>query len=279
MKILVIQENGRHEANRKYRECFSLQRAFTSLGHTCEVWGLNHSNYQHTPDWNSYDIIINIENYDEIGWVPSLKTVTKPKKFLWSIDAHCRGENVYEKTFAEGNYDILLHSTKDFVTKDYHVWFPNAFDDSLIKPLDIEKTHDLGFCGNWVNRRPILEWLQENHGLHLDIFVIGDDMVKAINGYRCHFNLNIANDINYRSFETIGCGTLLLTNYNPQYEELGFVDGKNCLMYRSNEELVNKIQEIKLGKIDINVISDRGYELSKEHTYYNRCKMLLNMET
>ena len=278
MKIIIIQENGRHEANRKYRECFCFQRAFTLLGHTCDVWGLNHSNYQQTPDWNSYDIIINIENYDQIGWVPSLKTASKPKKFLWSIDAHCRGEHVYEKTFAEGNYDILLHSTKDFVTKDYHVWFPNAFDDSLIKPLDIEKTHDIGFCGNWVNRRSILEWLRDNHGIHLDIFVIGDEMVRVVNEYKCQFNLNIANDINYRSFETIGCRTLLLTNHNKQYEELGFVDGKNCLMYRSIEELVNKIQVIKSGQIDIDAISDRGYDLSKDHTYYNRCKMLLNTE-
>ena len=84
---------------------------------------------------------------------------------------------------------------------------PNAFDDSLVKPLDIEQKHELGFCGNYVNRRSILEWLEQNHGLHLDIFVIGDDMVKSINSYKCHFNLNIANDINYRSFETIGCGT------------------------------------------------------------------------
>jgi hypothetical protein len=279
MKILLIQENGRHDANRHYRECFCLQRAFLSLGHDCDVWGLGHSNFEQTPDWNSYDWIINLENYDQRGWVPCLSQVTRPKKFLWSIDAHCRGEAIYEETFIRGKYDILLHSTKDFVKKEYHRWFPNAFDDTLIKPIvGIEKKHEIGFCGNWVNRRPILEWLRDNYGLHLDIFVIGDKMVRAVNEYKCQFNLNIANDINYRSFETIGCRTMLLTNYNHQYEELGFVDGENCLMYRSIEELVHKIQEIKSGKIDIDVISGRGYELSKEQTYYNRCKSLLNME-
>jgi hypothetical protein len=247
------------------------------LGHICDVWGLGHSNFEQAPDWNSYDWIINLENYDERGWVPCLKDTTVSKKFLWSIDAHCRGEGIYEETFDKGKYDILLHSTKDFVKKEYHRWFPNAFDDTLIKPIDnIQKKHNIGFCGNWVNRRPILEYLRDNHELHLDIFVIGDEMVRAVNQYRCQFNLNIANDINYRSFETIGCGTLLLTNYNYQYEELGFINGKNCLLYRSVEELVRIIEELKSEKIDIVAVSKEGYELSKQHTYYNRCKDLLN---
>jgi len=134
MKILLIQENGRHDVNRHYRECFCLQRGFTSLNHNCDIWGLGHYNFQQTPKWNSYDLIINLENYDERGWVPCLNNTEGPKKFLWSIDAHCQGEEIYEQTFSKGKYDILLHSTKDFVKKEYHRWFPNAFDDTLIKP-------------------------------------------------------------------------------------------------------------------------------------------------
>ena len=274
MKIVIIQENGRHDANRNFRECFSLQRAFKKLNHECDVWGLNHDNFDIIPDWNSYDLIFNIENYDTTGWVPSFKSVTKPKKALWSIDAHCRGEEIFESTFKEGNYDYLLHSTKDFVKEDYHIWFPNAYDDSLIYPIDdAEKPIELGFCGNYVNRRTLLEKLQSVHGLHLDIFVIGDDMVKAINSYKCHFNLNIANDINYRSFETLGCGTLLLTNYNPQYDELGFVDGHNCLMYKTQEELEDKIRFVKTNNVE--EIAKRGLKLSRQHTYDERVKSLL----
>jgi len=275
MNVLLIQENGRHDANRNYRECFCLQRSFTKLGHDCDVWGLGHENFESTPNWESYDWIINLENYDELGWVPSLSNVSNPKKFLWSIDAHCRGEHIYENTFRTGKYDILLHSTKDFVTKDYHRWFPNAFDDSLVKPLNIQQKYELGFCGNYVNRRPILEWLERNHGLHLDIFVIGDDMVKSINSYKCHFNLNIANDINYRSFETLGCGTLLLTNYNPQYDELGFVDGENCLMYKTQEELEEKIRFVKTNNVE--EIAKKGFDLSSQHTYNSRVQELLGL--
>lgn len=273
--VLLIQENGRHEKNRNYRECFSLKKAFESLGYACDIWGLGHENFQQIPIWENYHIILNLENYDETGWVPSLRSIKKPKKILWSIDAHCRGEEVSEKTFREGNYDILLHSTKDFVTKNYHLWFPNAYDDTLIKPLpNIEKKYEIGFCGNWVNRRPILEWLRHNYNVHLDIFVIGDDMVEAINSYKCQFNLNIANDVNYRSFETIGCGTLLLTNNNPQYQELGFIDGKNCLIYTSKEDLIDKINFIKNN--NTNEIEKSGKNLASNHTYKKRVKNLLD---
>jgi hypothetical protein len=273
MKVLLIKENGRHDANRKYGECFALQSCFVKLGHECEIWGLGHENFESQPDWESYDWIINLENYDQRGWIPSLSNVKKPKKFLWSIDAHCRGEAVFEHTFREGNYDVLLHATKDYVKQDYHLWFPNAVHDELIKPMNLEKEYDFGFCGNYVNRKPVLEFLEREHNLHLDIFVIGDAMVEAINKYKCHFNLNISNDINFRSFETIGCGTLLLTNYNPQYEELGFIDGENCFMYTDPNSLIEKIDYIKNN--DISEIAKNGYELSTKNTYLDRVKMLL----
>ena len=64
MKILLIQENGRHDANRNYRECFCLQRAFIFHGHECDVWGLGHTNFTNIPEYESYDWIINLENYD-----------------------------------------------------------------------------------------------------------------------------------------------------------------------------------------------------------------------
>ena len=84
MKFLIIQENGRHDGNRNFRECFCAQRAFVHHGQEADVWGLGHDNYSYEPDYEAYDFIINLENYDETGWVPSLAKV-QTKKFLWSI--------------------------------------------------------------------------------------------------------------------------------------------------------------------------------------------------
>jgi hypothetical protein len=277
MKTLLIQENGRHEANRHYRECFCLQRALEHHGYEADVWGLGHDNYvSGEPDYEAYDLVINLENYDETGWVPSLSKV-QTKKFLWSIDAHCRGIDVYTQTANEGNYDLILEATPEFLTEN-SIWFPNCYEDVLIKPLDIDPIYDVGFCGNVVNRGQILQTVAQNFNFKFDNFVIGDAMVEAVNSYKIHFNANISLDINYRNFETMGCETLLLTSYNKHYEKLGLKDGENCLVYSSVEELIEK-GEMALGDEELrNRIAKNGYDIVKEkHTFKQRAKTVLDI--
>jgi len=275
MKILIIQENGRHEKNRHFRECFCMQRSLQGLGYQVDVWGLGHDNFEMHPLWDSYDLILNFENYDLNGWLPDLSTTSNPKKMLWSVDAHCRGIKPFLDTFNGGEYDLILQSTEDFVDEN-SVWFPNCYDHTLIKPSS-EKTDFLGFCGSLLNRQQILNFLSDKYGLKKDIWKIGEEMVKTVSSYKVHFNINLANDINYRSFETIGCGTALLTNYNPQYEDLGFVDGENCLMYKDVDDMCSKLDMCYDDPKLVSSISKKGFELAKKHTYDVRAKKLINI--
>ena len=273
MKFLIIQENGRHDKNRNFRECFCMQRALIKIGEECDIWGLGHSNYRKIPEYHKYDVIINFENCDGTGWIPDLSSVNKFKLY-WAIDEHCRGADVFEAERRRSKYNIILHSTLDYVRKD-GIWFPNCFDDTVIYTKDIQKRCDIGFCGNIVNRQQYLDFLKRNFNFISDIFVIGDDMVNAINSYRIHFNKNIANDINYRNFETIGCKIPLITNYDRQYDKLGFVDGGNCIFYRNLEELKEKILYFLNNTSQLNEIADNGYILSKVHTYESRARSLV----
>ena len=277
MKILLIQENGRHDKNRDFRECFCMQRSLLKLNHSCDVWGLGHETYNQQLNFNDYDLIINLENYDHTNWVPDLSQ-TKCKKMLWAIDSHCRGNQVYKHEFNRGGYNIILQATQDFVDAQ-SIWFPNCYDDSLIKKTETQKQYDVGFCGNIANRGRWLQLLEStNFSFKKDIFVIGDDMVQAINSYRVHFNANISQDINYRSFETIGCATALLTNYNSQYEALGFEDGENCFMYHNAQDLLDKLDLLVSDKELRHKIERNGYKLAtNKHTYDCRAKELINI--
>ena len=276
MKILIIQENGRHEENKHFRECFCMQRSLQKLGHETDVWGLGHDHFEASPFWDTYDIILNFENYDIEGWLPDLSSVIKPKKYLWSIDAHCRGMKPFYDTFHSGKYDLILQSTEDYVDEN-SVWFPNCYDDTLLKSMKIDKTVNIGFCGSLLNRGGILEHLEKQYNLQKNIFVLGDKMVEKINSFWINFNINLANDINYRSFETIGCGTVLLTNYNPQYEKLGFIDEHNCLMYKNLQDLEYKIEKYVEQHDKLKEIGNNALELSKKHTYNVRAKQLIKL--
>ncbi|MGA1048512.1 MAG: glycosyltransferase family protein [Minisyncoccia bacterium] len=274
MKILIIQENGRHEISKHLRECNSMQRAIIAQGEECDVWGLGHESYNNKIDFNNYDVIINLENYDT-GWMPDLHDVTKPLKFLWSIDAHVRGYEYYRDVFIKGKYNYILQATRDFCDKD-SLWFPNCYDDDYIVPLETSKEHFVGFCGNFVNRKPYFDYLASKMPFKLDIDVRGLEMIRAINSYKIHFNKNISNDINYRNFETLGCKTALLTDYNSQYNDLGFIDGENVFFYKNINEAVDTLTGLQQQEDLINRVAKSGYDLVKQkHTFTSRAKSLL----
>ena len=143
--------------------------------------------------------------------------------------------------------------------------------------MQVDKKCDVGFCGSLLNRNNYLNLLSNNFNFIYDNFVIGDSMVNTINSYKIHWNKNIANDINYRNFETLGCGIPLVTNYNHQYDELGFINMENVVFYNNDEEMYSSLQ-LLLDDEELRLrIANNGFELSKQHTYEKRCEFLINL--
>ena len=287
MKFLIIQENPDNKEKSKFRECFSLQRALIRHKQKCNVWGLGHKNYLNKPNFEDYDVIINTENYDS-GWVPNLANIPA-YKILWAIDSHVHigGIRYYNQVYKKGKYNLMLQATRKYVNANWFsklvsdgfnintLWFPNSFNEELIGKRNVKKIADIGFCGKIVNRQDYLDFLKSNFNFKQDLSVFGENMVKSINSYRMHFNKNISCDINYRNFETIGCGVPLVTSFHKDYALLGLIDSKNCITYKNKRELKRKInfylknpeKRIKIGK--------EGYNLSKKNTYYSRVNILL----
>lgn len=283
MKIVIIQEAGRHEKNKNFRESLNLHRSLSKIeGVESKVWGLNYPDFEKSfsdiEEW--CDVLFIIENYTS-EWLPSKEiSESKKLKIFWSIDSHCILQQ-HQELCKLLKIDILLNSTESYipmfeglVKKSY--WFPNSYPDDLIFPKKLDKTIDVGFCGNILNRGHIIDSL-DKYSIRKDIFVIGDDMVSAINSYKIHLNFNISNDINYRTFETCGCKTMLITNYTPGLEKL-FDIGKEIIVYDSIEDLDNKVKYYLENEDEINMIAEAGYQRSKrEHTYFERAKKLIDI--
>jgi hypothetical protein len=281
MKILIIQENGRHSENKIFRECFNLQRALLRKNVDTIVWGLGHDNFN-TPFQQiikDIDVIILLENYESNGWLPDLSDVNKLKIF-WSIDSHMVLMN-HITTVVKNKIDIVLNaieSHQNYFKTSKTFYFPNAYPSDLISPIDgVDKNIFLGFCGSLLNRSEILDKLENKFGLKKDIWKLGDEMVKTINGYNIHFNKTLSNDINYRIFETMGCNTLILTNSTENINTF-FKDMENIVIYDNETELFEKLNVLSLDNNLIKKISNSGYELVKNnHTYDNRVDVLLKI--
>jgi glycosyltransferase involved in cell wall biosynthesis len=283
MRIVIIQEAGRHEKNKNFRESLNLHRSLSKIdGVESKVWGLNYPDYN-TPfseieKWA--DVIFVIENYTS-SWLPvSEISNSKKLKIFWSIDSHCVLQQ-HQHLCQLLKIDVLLNSTEDYIpmfkniVKSSH-WFPNSYPDDIMGPLNIEKTVDIGFCGNTLNRGGLINYL-DKFGIKKDIFIIGDDMVNAINSYKIHFNANISNDINYRTFETTGCGTFLLTNYTPGLEKL-FKIGEEIVTYDDIRDLNDKVKYYLSNNEERIKIQQAGLERSRrDHTYFERSKLLLEI--
>lgn len=207
--------------------------------------------------------------------MPDLSHI-KTQKFIWAIDAHCKGPNIYNHLAHQNKFNKVLHATPEFAQEN--CWLPNCYDDTLIYPIECEYRSDIGFCGNVVNRKSWIEFLKTNFDFTFDEFVIGADMVKAINSYKVHWNANINVDINYRNFETMGCQTMLLTSFNAHYQKLGMINGENCLVWKNQLELLNLAKYAIANDAWREDIAKAGYDLVKNrHTYKHRAKQILEM--
>lgn len=281
MRIVIIQEKGRHLKNENFREALNFHRAFKSLGVDSLVWGLNYESFKTPLEIliEKDDVILLLEDYEVDGWIPDLSNF-KNLTLYWSRDSHCVPQ-AHVNTCRKHNINIVLnaiqhHQSYFQPTKTY--WFPNAYPHDLIYPMeDIEKTHDVGFCGNYLNRKDWVDIIDTKFKVKRDIFVIGEDMVKAVNSYKIHFNRNISDDINFRTFETLGCNTLLFTNYTPDLEKL-FDTEKDMVLYKDGNDLLEKLTYYLNNPVEKNKISNSGFEtVISKHTFVNRAKELIKI--
>ena len=281
MRIVIIQEKGRHLKNQNFREALNFHRAFQNIEVESLVWGLNYDTYA-TPleeIIKKDDVILLLEDYEINGWIPDLSQFSNLKLY-WSRDSHCVPQ-VHINTCKKHKINIVLNAIQHHQiyfnpTKTY--WFPNAYPHDLIYPMeDIDKINDIGFCGNYLNRKEWIDIISEKFKIKTDIFVIGNDMVEAVNSYKIHFNRNIADDINFRTFETIGCNTLLFTNYTPDLDKL-FDMEKHMVVYKDRVDLLEKLKYYLENEVEGQQLSTAGFEwIISNHTFINRAKELMNI--
>ena len=276
MKFLVIQGSpvDRPEFV-EYTNAKAIQRSLIHLNHECELWGIDYPNFNEELDYEKYDVILLIENYGT-GWYPDLSKTKKPYKMLWAIDTHQIGMAPFLAEFNRSKYHKICQASRAFL-RDGDLWFPCSFDNTNILPMkEVAKEYEFGFCGTPLNRAPFFKQIEQRGiPLKMDVGQFGLNNVRAINSYKVHINKNLSVDINIRNFETIGCKTMLMTNYSPDYEILGFKEGVNYMSYQSLDELVDKCKFCMDNPGTVNIIAERGYELSKKHSFHQRMKHLL----
>lgn len=223
-----------------------------------------------------YDLILNIDDGLRYSLPPTLHPCA-----WWVIDTHLAPDWAEEKGQA---FDWLFAAQKDGAERLSRqglptTWLPLACDPDIHRPHAVVKKWDVGFVGRIAPgiRQDLLALIQRHYPNSFIGQAYFDEFAQVYSASRTGFNRSVRNDINMRVFETLGCGTMLLTNDlrdNGQEELLK--SGSHLATYRDADELLDKLQFFLRDDSARERIAKAGHaEVIARHTYRHRMQALL----
>jgi len=283
MKFLILQDIPVNQPVENFCIARGLERAFWRSGFNAHAENTLTLHLIDDDKWkmlsSHFDALLITQNYflEHINYVKEFKGL----KIFWSIDSHKDFEN-HAKFILDNKIDIALVSSYSYVSqfKEKGInafWFPNCYPSDLITPTNFQnRPIQLGFCGSRSNRGEWIDKLKNECNLHTAINVCAEKMVNELYSYKIGWNRNEADDINFRTFEMMGAGCLLLTNETPGITKLF----KNVCYseYNTYNWCIDKIKKYSEHEKERLEIAINGYnEVRKNHSYDSRVVDLIKI--
>lgn len=158
------------------------------------------------------------------------------------------------------------------------IWLPHAVEPLAYPKFELaSKKYDVCFVGHVSsdNRVDALDKVFRE----FPNFYYGrrrfEDAARKYAESKIVFNISMKDDINMRTFEAMATGSMLITNWIPTIEEL-FEDGKHLVLYRNDEEMIEKIRYYLTHDEERERIAAAGYEeVIAKHTIAHRVDRML----
>lgn len=222
------------------------------------------------------DIIFQQETLGPRTFLFGLSGFNCPKIF-WSIDTHL---NFFWHKFYGKNFDLVLTTQPHFVRQ----FGPNAkclpwYGVDLAWIPWKKRKYGLSFVGRLSAHRPVrnnlVQFLQNNFP---DFTFAQDiDFQSMLEIYRLSkliVNECINGELNFRFFEALSQGGLLLTPFKQEFESL-FKPGRELVTYTDGFELKEKIIFYQKKELLAKAIARAGYErILKQHLVEHRIDFL-----
>jgi len=286
MNIVLIQE--------RY-----FKKTLEDLGHKVFVWDEGHrydtcvhvkTVLNEIPEINP-GVILQMESLGNRIIIKGLEEVDILTAF-YAIDIHL---NYYwHKEYAK-LFDIVLVSQKDYVPllrrdgiQNAH-WFPWAIDPNVFKDYELERNLDISFVGivdehNRPKRSHIIREISDRFDIHLFGTSISEripqsEMAKIFSQSKIIVNESINREVNFRVFESMASGGLLLTEKVENGLDDMFIDGTHLVTYEPNN-LPERIEYYLSHEDERERIAGNGKEqVQKYHTLMTRTKELVGILT
>ena len=231
---------------------------------------------------------------DALGQLIHYQMLECPKpNIYWASDTHINngqpGDSYPYRLNMAKKFDKVFVAQKRAVQEFKNdgveaEWLPHAVeplaycDPDTNKPFVYgAKKYDVCFVGH-INSSNRIDFLDRIFKEFNNFFYGQRRFNDAADKYaqsKVSLNISMTDDINMRTFEIMGSGSFLLTNWIPTIEEL-FQDGKHLVLYRSFEEAVDKIKYYLSHDFEREQIAKAGYEeVMAKHTIDHRVSKIL----
>jgi tetratricopeptide (TPR) repeat protein len=143
-------------------------------------------------------------------------------RLYWAIDVHV---NFFWQRHYARLFDLVLTAQKDYVA-GFEAdgvparWLPWGIDPRLFHDRGLDRTIDVAFVGIVDANRPKRAAALAELRRRFDVLTLGDDptrrlpeseMARVFGSAKIVFNESVLGDVNFRTFEAMACGALLLT--------------------------------------------------------------------
>jgi len=210
-----------------------------------------------------------------------------PLPLAWhAMDTHVNME--WHKEYA-ALFDYLFVCQKDCIPelKNYTnakiVFLPLSCDPDINTYLNIEKKYDVVFVGTvhkeYYNRYEYLEFFKSHINIKIFQNIFQEEMNKIFNQAKIILNHPIKNDLNFRVFEAMASGSLLITPNNTKSLKELFQNNNQIITFDPTDLLsgVNKIKYYLENEEEREKIARNGYaEVIQKHTRLSRAKKIVD---
>lgn len=202
-------------------------------------------------------------------------------KILWVNDSHQFLELMINKA---KDFDHVFVSMKDDLHSfgDNASWLPGAASRDVAIDYHLTRKYDLTFIGsldsvhqNRVDYLKRLSFYFPQINIKTKIYL--ESMARELSSSKIVFNMSLNKDLNYRVFESMACGALLITDrINNGLCEL-FIENFDIVIYDSFDDLKFKIEYYLKNSEERERIAKSGqFKVLKYHLVDNRIIDVLN---
>lgn len=162
--------------------------------------------------------------------------------------------------------------------KDYVHWQPYACDLELFHPGKGERDIDVAFIGQMglQSRAKVMNSLAETCKINEPRYYFQHEIPGVYGRAKIVLNMPLKDDLNFRTFEAMSCGAMLLTRRVSNGQELLFEEDKHYAAFADDKELFSKIKYFLKRPDEREAIAAAGLaEIQRHHNLEQRVCGLL----